>query len=37
MSDEGTYICHAANSVGTGQSSQAFLDVVGSEYIYLII
>ncbi|CAG2253540.1 HMCN [Mytilus edulis] len=29
-SDEGNYICYADNSVGTGQSSQSFLDVFGS-------
>jgi hypothetical protein len=26
-SDEGFYVCYATNSVGTGQSSQTFLDV----------
>lgn len=30
--DEGFYICMASNSVGTGQSQQTFLDVVGSMY-----
>ena len=30
-SDEGNYICHATNAVGTGQSSQTFLDIVGSK------
>lgn len=30
--DEGLYICMASNSVGTGQSQQTFLDVVGSMY-----
>lgn len=34
-SDQGTYICHATNIVGTGQSSQAFLDVVGSMSFFL--
>ncbi|XP_063441331.1 hemicentin-1-like isoform X2 [Mytilus trossulus] len=29
-SDQGTYICHATNLVGTGQSSQAFLNIVGN-------
>ncbi|XP_071166138.1 hemicentin-1-like [Mytilus edulis] len=29
-SDEGNYICHATNAVGTGQSSQTFLDIVGN-------
>lgn len=29
-SDEGFYICSASNSVGTGQSQQRFLDVIGS-------
>ncbi|CAC5377794.1 HMCN [Mytilus coruscus] len=28
--DEGYYICTAANAVGTGQSSQTYLDVTGS-------
>lgn len=28
--DQATYVCHATNIVGTGKSSQAFLDVVGS-------
>ena len=31
LADEGNYFCHATNAVGTGQSSQAFLDVVGSK------
>lgn len=31
-SDEGNYICYADNSVGTGQSSQTFLDVFGSKW-----
>lgn len=30
-SDEGYYICQATNSVGTGQSSQTYLDVTGSK------
>ncbi|CAG2194112.1 HMCN [Mytilus edulis] len=30
FSDEGNYICHATNAVGTGQSSQTFLDVTGN-------
>ncbi|CAC5398269.1 unnamed protein product [Mytilus coruscus] len=29
ISDEGKYICHATNVVGTGQSSETFLDVIG--------
>lgn len=36
-SDKGFYICYATNSVGTGQSSQTFLDVVGSKSYLLII
>lgn len=32
--DEGFYVCSATNSVGTGQSSQTYLDVQGSKYIY---
>lgn len=31
-SDQATYVCHATNIVGTGKSSQAFLDVVGSMF-----
>lgn len=31
MSDEGFYICTATNSVGSGQSQQSFLDVIGSK------
>ena len=30
-SDEGFYICFATNSVGTGQSSNTYLDVLGSK------
>jgi hypothetical protein len=33
--DEGLYICMASNSVGTGQSQQTFLDVVGSSHTYI--
>lgn len=29
--DEGFYICFAINSVGTGQSANTFLDVIGSK------
>lgn len=29
--DEGYYICQATNSVGSGQSSQTYLDVIGSK------
>ena len=35
ISDEGFYLCKASNSVGTGQSQQTFLDVIGSKYTYL--
>jgi hypothetical protein len=31
LNDEGYYICTATNSLGTGQSSQTFLDVIGSK------
>ena len=31
-SDEGFYVCYATNSVGTGHSSQTYLDVVGSKF-----
>jgi hypothetical protein len=30
-SDEAFYVCSATNSVGTGQSSQTYLDVVGGK------
>lgn len=33
--DETFYICYASNSVGTGQSSQTYLDVVGSKFYNL--
>ena len=32
--DEGFYICFATNSVGTGQSANTFLDVIGSKWIF---
>lgn len=31
LTDEGFYQCFAQNSVGTGNSQQTFLDVVGSK------
>ena len=31
--DEGRYICSATNSIGTGNSEPAFLDVIGGKYI----
>lgn len=30
-SDEAFYVCSATNSVGTGQSSQTYLDIQGSK------
>lgn len=33
--DAGNYTCLAANSVGTGQSRQGPLTVIGSEYIFI--
>ena len=30
-SDEGNYVCYATNVVGTGSSSQTFLDVIGRK------
>ena len=36
VADEGYYVCYADNSVGTGQSSQTFLDVVGSKFIFVL-
>lgn len=35
--DETFYVCYASNSVGTGQSSQTYLDVVGSKYLNALI
>lgn len=35
ISDEGLYLCKASNSIGTGESKQTFLDVLGSKYRYL--
>ena len=32
LDDEGYYICFAMNIVGTGQSSQTCLDVIGSKW-----
>lgn len=37
QSDEGYYICQATNTVGTGQSSQTYLDVVGSKFIKSVL
>ena len=31
LSDEGSYVCFATNSIGTGSSQQTFLDVIGSK------
>lgn len=31
QADEGNYVCYASNSIGTGQSSQTFLDVFGGK------
>ena len=31
QSDEGFYVCYATNSIGTGNSQQTFLDVIGSK------
>ena len=31
FSDQGTYVCHATNSVGTGQSTQVVVAVAGSK------
>lgn len=33
--DAGNYTCLAANSVGTGQSRQGPLTVIGSEYLFI--
>lgn len=35
--DEGSYVCFASNSVGTGQSSQTFLDVFGGKLLYIFV
>lgn len=35
--DEAYYICFATNEVGTGQSAQTYLDVVGGMLIFFFI
>ena len=37
LADRLNYICFATNSVGTGQSSQTYLNVIGSKFIKLYI
>ncbi|XP_063428583.1 hemicentin-1-like isoform X6 [Mytilus trossulus] len=37
VADEGFYVCFAENSVGTGQSSQTFLDVIGNAPIVNVL
>ncbi|XP_071159617.1 hemicentin-1-like isoform X12 [Mytilus edulis] len=37
VADEGYYVCYAENSVGTGQSSQTFLDVIGNAPIVNVL
>ena len=37
FSDEGNYRCHATNIVGTGRSSQGFLDIQGRKLNIKII
>lgn len=34
LGDEGYYICTASNSLGTGQSVQVYLDVIGSKIFF---
>ena len=34
LTDEGNYRCYATNSIGTGQSQNTYLDVIGSMYCY---
>lgn len=36
-SDEGPYVCHATNGIGTGQSSQTYLNVEGCKYPLIIL
>lgn len=36
-SDAGYYVCYASNSVGTGQSAQTYLNVVGSKSEYHLL
>lgn len=36
LNDEGNYVCFASNSVGTGQSSQTFLDVTGGRIEFIL-
>lgn len=37
FSDQGTYVCFATNSVGTGQSTQVVVAVAGSKYLFMSI
>jgi hypothetical protein len=38
LSDEGSYVCYATNSIGTGSSQQTFLDVIGSKWcVYVLL
>ena len=37
LADRLNYICFATNSVGTGQSSQTYLNVIGSKFFKLYI
>ena len=34
LTDQGTYICYATNTVGTGQSTQVVVAVQGSKLYY---
>lgn len=34
FSDQGTYVCYATNSVGTGQSTQVVVAVAGSKILF---
>lgn len=36
-SDQGPYVCHATNGIGTGQSSQTYLNVEGCKYPLIIL
>lgn len=37
QNDETYYICYATNTVGTGQSQQTYVDVIGSMYNVFLI
>lgn len=37
LTDEGNYVCSASNTVGTGSSNAAFLDVIGGKCHLVVV